>query len=327
MTNPFAAIASAAGAAAPMSSGTYNTGRTLYIDGDGLAYYCAGNDDATTEAARDTLHSFIRQAKDRAGAEFVRVLVTSSGSSKGDRFAIARAKPYQGQRADARRPKNWQYLRLLLEASEVAGATTEHTAIAEADDLFGYYGHKDPEHSVILTQDKDMRMVPGWHMGWVNKLMHYVPADTYERQHDEKVFGLKWFWLQMLQGDTADNIPGLPKYQTLNAKGESALKPVGEKTAEALLADAYCNADCRRIVEQLYQGYYPSDWLTQMLEQACLLWMRRKPENWFDVVDTAGPLAEYNYNVHRDELEKALGIISERIKYADSINAAATQDH
>ena len=126
MTNPFAALAAAAGAAAPMSSGTYNTGRTLYIDGDGLAYYCAGNDEATTETARENLHAFIRQAKDRAGAEFVRILVTASGSSKGDRFAIARAKPYQGQRADARRPKNWAYLRLLLEAAEVAGATTEH---------------------------------------------------------------------------------------------------------------------------------------------------------------------------------------------------------
>jgi len=103
----------------------------------------------------------------------------------------------------------------------------------------------------------------------------------------DKVYGRKWFWLQMLHGDTADNIPGLPKYK--NAKGALAL--CGPATAEKLLADCVNNTQAFSVVALLYQGFYGEDWWVNMLEQAVLLWMRNdKNSSPLNVLAEGNPL-------------------------------------
>lgn len=278
----FAALADAAAARAPQApvDGVV-PGRVLVIDGDGLAYYCAGNDDTSPGEARGLYEEKIRAAQRAAGVEHVLLAVTGPGSHKGHRYAVARAKPYQGQRTSSRRPKNWEFLRELLLADKRSYVVMDR----EADDVMAAYGAHPGEYgygeTVILTQDKDLRMVTGcWHQDWKTHSLLYVPKDTFELVHNDKVYGHKWFWLQMLQGDTADNIPGLPFYwdgRTHAAgpkKGEKVLLRVGEVTAAAHLAGCVSNQAAAAAVLALYRGYYGDRAEVEMLEQAVLLWMR-----------------------------------------------------
>ena len=304
--------------------------RILLVDGDGLAYYCAGNDDTSPGEARQNLISKVQSAQRMVGAASVRILVTSSGSHKGHRYAIARVKPYQGQRANSRRPANWSYLRELLSHSHLGSFEIEHTAVAEADDLFGWYAYNFPNDAVIYTQDKDMRMLPGMHLDWVSHRTHkvghelaahiekykYIRVAAVDRTFNEKQYGPKWFWLQMLHGDTADNIPGLPKYVV-----DGKAKPVGEVTANKLLTDEHLP---HLRVAELYRSYYADRWLVEMMEQACLLWMRREPAKWDDCLDPGGPL--YSFNDGGPEFAKAYAEIEQRVRTADLYNAGATQD-
>ena len=329
MNNPFASAISAAAGASPMGSNSLPvTRRVLLVDGDGLAYYCAGNDDTAAGEARANLVSKVKSAARVVGAENIRILLTASGSNKGNRYAIARVKPYQGQRAGSRRPKNWQALRDYMDGPEFP-FYVERTMLAEADDLFGRHAYNYPDDTVIYTQDKDMRMLPGMHLDWVSHRAYTVPYTKtvcIERElmynivptdciFNEKQYGHKWFWLQMLHGDTADNIPGLPKYVV-----DGKAKPIGEVTAGKQLEDV---GRLSLRVAELYESYYGERWLVEMLEQACLLWMRRVPEHWDDCLNPGGPMAIFNDGEHL--FAKAYLEIEQRVKEADAINSAAAE--
>lgn len=324
----YAAAIAAAAASAPMGGAVPVAHRVLLVDGDGLAYYCAGNDDTGAGEARAKLIEKVRSAQRVCGAERVIILLTGSGSPKGHRYAVARVKPYQGQRVNSRRPKNWQALRELMEGKDLP-FDVETTYTAEADDLFAERAYKEPHNTVIYTQDKDMRMLPGMHLDWVSHRIHTVawmpgthhsdPWKALSSESNDKQYGPKWFWLQMLHGDTADYIPGLPKYVPT---GTDKLKPVGEVTAGKLLVGATEYATC---VAYWYKSFYKDRWLVEMLEQAVLLWLRRVPDKWDDCLDPGGPL--HCFNDGSVEFMQAYAEIQERVRNADDINTATTQDN
>lgn len=258
----------AAQAAEPMKAQTVPVvpGRRLHIDGDMLAYWAGGNEDTDVATSRRILATKVEGMKYAAGAESVIVHLTARTSTKANRFLIATVKPYQGQRKGGRRPKNWEYLREWMEAGDTFPFRTKLWANREADDGFAYIGRTEGPQAVIATKDKDMRMITGcWHQNWDDMSLLYLPPDTFELVHAEKLYGHKWFWQQMLQGDTADNIPGLPKYGG---------KPVGEATAERLLKDVQSNEDALEVVCGAYDLHYADGWRDAMLEQALLLWLR-----------------------------------------------------
>lgn len=293
----FAALADAAAARAPQApvEGVV-PGRTLVIDGDGLAYYCAGNDDTTKDEARNSLNSKIAQAKAACGAEHVVLAVTGRGSHKGHRYAIARVKPYQGQRSNARRPRNWEFLRELLEAHPLTRVVLDREADDVIGEVSGAVSAKRPA-AVVLTQDKDMRMLTGcWHMDWATHGLLFVDSGTYELVHNDKVYGSKWFLLQLLQGDTADNIPGLPFYcdGSFYAKGhfgQGQLRKlrIGEKGAQEALAKTTNFSEGLFVVRQLYLSYYGARADVELAEQAVLLWMRKGADaHWSEGPEAVG---------------------------------------
>lgn len=276
-----AAAIAAAVAAQPQARPDTVAGRTLLVDGDALAYYCAGNDDTSAGQARKNLELKIESAMRAAGADKVSILVTSAASHKGHRYAIARVKEYQGKRNHSRRPKNWQLMRSFIEQDPRSVVTDT----LEADDLFHINSVRlGDENVAILTQDKDMRMVPGWHLSWENHSLVRVHPDTWELVVDGKVYGRKWFWLQMLHGDTADHIPGLPKCIVASKQ-----KLCGEVTAAALLQGCATEQDARDTVADQYAAFYGDRWPVELLEQACLLWMRRS-DRLLDCLLAGGPL-------------------------------------
>ena len=299
-----AALAQKASALCPMDTSPV-AGRVLLIDGDALAYYCAGNDDTSIEQARINVRERVSTASKAACAEEVFILVTMPGSPKGDRYAIARCEPYQGQRTGSNRPKNWEYIRQMLNSTAIDYASGKavvwHENYFEADDIFkrmhDTYG---PENIVILTQDKDMRMIPGLHMDWRDYSMFRLGADVWHAEHNGKVYGRSWFWHQMMHGDDADNIPGIPwytdgsVYKSGPKKGHIKRIPVGKKAAileriPEIGDDARMCEFLLPLYQSCYEDYFQA--LCAMMEQGILLWLRSDP-NKFDVAAPGNPLAE-----------------------------------
>ena len=131
----------------------------------------------------------------------------------------------------------------------------------EADDLIGIGAtHYGPD-TIVATIDKDMLQLP---------CVHYNPNKKTWKTVDE-FGGLKFFYHQILTGDTADNIVGL--------------KGVGPKTADKLLAEVSTECDMFKVVLDAYEGD-----VDRIMENARLLWLRREvgqiweaPECGFDL--------------------------------------------
>lgn len=262
-----AAIAAMA-EAAPLNVGVPEMvpGRVNHIDGDYLAYTASGNDDTTAGEARAKANDAIFRFIKATGSESALVHLTSSGSTKGGRYHAATVKAYQAQRT-GHHPKNWLVVREHLESLPEAILWRDR----EADDGLGLAS--TTKDAVITTKDKDMRMLPGIHSDWSTpSIMTVVPQGAYDVQGPEGLqFGTKWFYLQMLQGDPADNIPGLEKI--IGPKGTpTAIGPVG---AAKLLEQATTAEDACLLVYEAYEGFYKDAWADRFVEQASLLWIRR----------------------------------------------------
>lgn len=267
-------------------------GLELHVDGDYLAYYASGNDDTTAGEARLNATGLIEKFRSLVGAEKVVVHNTAKGCHKGERYLIATVKPYQAQRADGRKPKNHAYLQDWLQGYEGSLFRAKNWTSREADDGIAACAHfaigKQPGYAAIATADKDMRMLPGLHINWSTKQLTRVnPGDYDVVGEDGKQYGLKFFFQQMLMGDNADNIPGLPEYRTANAKGAEVYKTLGPKTADVLLETCTdSNSAALQVCDLYFLSYHrdaatfasvkPSDteWADRLAEQAALLWMR-----------------------------------------------------
>lgn len=305
------AATAAVAADAPMVAQTVPVvpNRRLHLDGDMLAYWAGGNNETSPAVSRQIALGKIDAMQYAAGAESTVVHLTARSSHKGQRFIIATVKPYQGQRKSGRKPRNWEFLRTLMEGGESFPHRTKLWATREADDGFALVAGPD---AVLATKDKDMRMITNcWHMLWDSMEMVWVPPDTFALEANGLLYGHKWFWQQMLQGDTADNIPGLPEYYG---------KQCGEMTAVRALADTACNADAYDVVATAYEVHYADEWKARMLEQALLLWLR--PGQAAHISDVLQMLPA---DVFSDELAAVEQRIKEVYAEADAIQGAAVQ--
>jgi DNA polymerase-1 len=253
-------------------------GLVAHIDGDYLAYYASGNDETEPGQARQNAIDLIQAFAARIGAESVVVHNTANGCHKGERYLVATVRPYQGQRKGDRKPKNHAYLQDWLQSYEGSLFLAKNWTSREADDGIAACAHfaigKSPGYAGIATRDKDLRMLPGLHVNWMTRQVTRVEPGDYEViGEDGKLYGLKWFFAQMLMGDDADHCPGLERY----LDGDR-FKPCGEKTALKLLAGCASTEDACRAVMQLYRDGYRESGATyaddRFCEQAALLWMR-----------------------------------------------------
>jgi 5'-3' exonuclease len=167
------------------------------------------------------------------------------------RFDLATLKPYKGNRNAEHKPKYYQEIKdYLIErwnAIEVNGI--------ESDDAIGIEQFDNPDkYTVIVSTDKDMNTIPGWHYNWVQDRLYYQSLNE---------ANLFLFW-QMLVGDTSDNIPGIHK--------------IGEHRATKLLNDNDRDVEkVREAVKKLYQNQYGENWEKAYWEVGNLLYIRRKP--------------------------------------------------
>lgn len=246
----------------------------LHVDGDYAAYYYSGDDEREFGAARKAMTDALLLVARMVGAGKIIVHLTAGDSDKGRRFDIATVKAYQGQRDSSRRPKNWEGMRTWLEGSPAQWRTVLwHDR--EADDgvaASARYAEESGRHIAIFSRDKDFRMIPGLHVVWTTfEQVRVRPSDWEIKNETGDVYGQKWFWLQLLQGDAADNIPGL---EGVAAKGAGKFKPCGPACAEVRLADTPDGLAAFVATKHLYSEYYGQAWADRFVEQAALLWMR-----------------------------------------------------
>lgn len=179
------------------------------------------------------------------------------------REQVATIKPYKGNRK-APKPVLYEKLREFMvdrwDGKVIEGQEADdEVAIRQTDCA------RDGEESIIVTIDKDLLQVPGW---------HFNPDKGFMQINETQ--GLRRFFKQVLTGDTADNIPGCFR--------------VGAKKAEELLKGKRAASSMWKIALEQYNealskygsekcGY--SDPEAAAIENAILLWMRRTPgEVW-----------------------------------------------
>lgn len=265
-----AELADSIAEAAPLESATSTVpGRVLSIDADMVAYQCGGNEETTLAQSRDRVHTLVQRFKQWVGADKVMLHITGDGSTKGDRYLAAIRKPYQGNRKSGHKPHNTDALRKWMADGQL-DYPVKVWLDREADDGICYMAHNLTDHW-IATRDKDLRMIPGGHLNWETGEMTRFERGTYDHQAWGKQFGLKWFWLQMLQGDTADNIPNVARL-------------FGPAKAEKALADTVSTIEAFDIVADLYLQYHGDAWAEAFASQAAMLWMR---------TDKAGDLLDF----------------------------------
>lgn len=100
----------------------------------------------------------------------------------------------------------------------------------EADDMLGVQQTRYCGRSIIATIDKDLNMIPGRHYNFVKKEQFYVTPNE----------GIRYFYYQMLVGDTVDNLKGVPG--------------IGKVKAEKLLLQGNTEVEWFNIVRDAYSN-------------------------------------------------------------------------
>lgn len=194
-------------------------GRTLIVDADGPAYVAAATVKTVATALRRFQQNILTQMF-LTKSDSALLHLTSERSTKNNRFDVIAAKPYQGNRTGKAKPALLEALR-----QEVAqphnwlpeyNVTLHHDL--EADDGMMQDAYRLGPNGIVWSDDKDLRMTP--HAYWEkDKASIVIPQGfgslflkfTNAGQKKCLGYGRKFFWAQMLMGDTADNIRGLEK--------------------------------------------------------------------------------------------------------------------
>jgi 5'-3' exonuclease len=158
------------------------------------------------------------------------------------RYEIATTVPYKGNRVDKPKPKHLAFLRDYL-VKEWGASISEGE---EADDTIAIEATKLGDNCVIVSLDKDLDQVSGWHYNFVKHLSYYIKPEE----------GLVKLYTQMLTGDAADNIKGLFR--------------VGPVKAAKIIGDTTDELELYNKVLEAYEGD-----AERVLENAQLLFLRR----------------------------------------------------
>lgn len=163
------------------------------------------------------------------------------------RESIAGNKEYKGNRDPAHRPKHYKALKDYLinyyKASVVTGM--------EADDAIGIGAYSRPvDRYVIISNDKDLDQLSGFHYDWTKDHIYYV--------NDEEA--IKMFYKQLLSGDPTDNIEGIAGFGT--AKAAEVIDPLPTPK------------ECAHEVKRIYEKKFGDMWEEKLNATGDLVWIR-----------------------------------------------------
>lgn len=222
------------------------------IDGDILVYRIGySSEDIPERLAWVRLRNYFEEITESLLLSGFTTYLTSSDKSN-YRYQIA--PDYKGNRTQPK-PKHYDFLREQIE-SRIDFFNSIMVFGKEADDAIGidastYSNKKD---FIIITVDKDLNQIPGWHYNFVKKKKFYVTKNQ----------GMRYFYHQLLTGDTVDNISGIVG--------------IGNVTADQLLSHCVSESQCFLVVKHIYDATNSTD---QMIKRGQLLKIQTKPnEMW-----------------------------------------------
>lgn len=184
---------------------------------------------------------------------------------KGFRYNVAVTQPYKGTRKN---PKPFHFYNIaayLLSEYDTRVSYNGH----EADDMMVIEQLSSDKATIICSRDKDLRIAEGWHYSWECGRSRELGPHKTDRvgkliQDGKKIigYGQKFFYYQMLIGDSADHIPGLKGY--------------GPVKAYKILKDLTNEYDLYTAVKVEYKKMMKDQAKDYFFEQANLLWMREQ---------------------------------------------------
>jgi len=223
----------------------------LNIDGDIICYRAAFSaQDGSPQDAERTANNLIEYTWEQTldmpfpGPDEYHVYLTGPTNFRKE---VAKTAEYKGNRSQDR-PIHLDHVKQYLQGKHPTTVSVNE----EADDLIAIEATNYGSDAIIASIDKDFLQVACKHFNFVTgKWKTVEPFD-----------GLRFFYSQVLTGDSVDNIKGLYR--------------VGPKTAEKMLK--HCKTE-----EELYKACvdaYDGD-TNRVLENARLLWLRRyEGEMW-----------------------------------------------
>lgn len=220
------------------------------LDADSFAYRAAaGSENEDLFVAASRVDHMVNMALDEVGAKEQILFLTGKGNFRYEVYP-----EYKNFRQNKERPRWEQALRNHLvdqwEAQIVHGIEGDDACgIAQCGSL--------KDKTIIIHQDKDINMIPGWHYNFVKKEKYYVT--------DEEA--IRFFYYQLLTGDRVDAIKGVAG--------------IGPKKAEKLLDGKEVN-ELFNIVSDCYSSEEEMD-----LNATCLWIWRKQKDNWKEWIETS----------------------------------------
>lgn len=214
------------------------------IDADILVYRCGFvTENESVTIACHTIDEMVSEILENTKADSYSLYLTKSNDATAYR---KEAYPIYKQHRVAPKPKHYLALRehLVNKYQAIISETIE------ADDAISIDSHSDLRTalvSVVVSIDKDLNQIPGRHYNFVKKL-HYDVSEW---------DGIKYFYKQLLTGDTADNVKGVAG--------------IGDKKSERLLSECFTESDLFSVVRSVYNDD------EEMLRNAEALWILRSP--------------------------------------------------
>lgn len=219
----------------------YELGSATNDEGDPLAW----------NLVLSRLDARIEQILDATQAETWQGYITGKGNFREDKATI---KDYKGNRNRAGRPFWYQGIHEYL----VRDRAVRVCHGWEADDQICM---EHGEGTIICSRDKDLKQIPGWHYSW--------PSWKQEERspyYISEIDSLRFFYSQLLTGDSTDNILGL--------------YGVGPKSATVQRIQELENElDMFLEVKGQYELRFGNHWPMFMEENGALLYLLRHPED------------------------------------------------
>ena len=195
------------------------------VDGDILVYrFGFSKEGKRFNRVEDRLVDFFLYLRDRLDLDDMEGYLGSSEPTF--RHALATTFSYKGGREGFVKPQLFNEIRDYL-IDEWAFSVVQGI---ETDDMLGIRATELGDNSIIVTIDKDLDQVPGWHYNFVKGKKYYVNEDQ----------GRKSFWGQVLTGDRIDNVGGL--------------RGIGPVKAARILSAASTDWECYQCVLDAYEG-------------------------------------------------------------------------
>lgn len=228
----------------------------LLVDADSLCYKAGFvvNSEGQEHLACWQLDQLCEVLLDNARPESYQFYISGSNNF---RYGVYPA--YKGNRTDTARPIHLGALRVHL-ASKWGAAVTDGI---EADDAVGIM-QCTTEDTCISHIDKDIDMIPGMHH-------NYNKGESYIVSNEQAMFN---FYMQLIQGDKGDNIPGY----------DGKMRPKLPKFLYGV-RDAINAASGPEEMFDIVLGYYSYDHARMDLSARCLWIQRKEQDEWTDYLD------------------------------------------